>query len=64
MVLHAVKELNLECEVEYLIGDVGTSKIIELGIMTSPVLVLNGKPIMVGFVPDVEKIKGLIVNAK
>jgi len=57
----AVQELNLQTEVEY-ITDV--SKIIEMGVMSSPVLAIDGKPIMTGFVPDVEKIKSLLSEAK
>ena len=53
----AVKELNLTDEVEY-ITDV--SKIIEMGIMSSPVLAVNGKAVMTGFTPDIEKIKAAI----
>ena len=53
----ALKELNLPEKVEY-ITDV--SKIVEIGLMSSPVLAIDGKPVMVGFVPDVEKIKSLI----
>jgi small redox-active disulfide protein 2 len=53
----AVKELNLNEEVEY-ITDI--SKIIEMGVMSSPVLAIDGKPVMVGFLPDVEKIKNLL----
>lgn len=57
----AVQELNLKTEVEY-ITDV--SKIIEMGIMSSPALAVDGKPVMTGFVPDVEKIKSLLSEAK
>ena len=53
----AVSELNLNEKVEY-ITDV--SKIVEMGVMSSPVLVINGKPVMVGFLPDMERIKSLI----
>jgi len=53
----AVKELNLTEEVDY-ITDV--SKIIEMGVMQSPVLAVNGKPVMVGFTPDIDKIKAAI----
>lgn len=53
----AVNELGLKDEVEY-ITDI--SKIVEMGLMQSPVLSINGKPVMVGFVPDLEKIKKLI----
>ena len=34
-----------------------------MGVMSSPVLSIDGKPAMVGFVPDVEKIKKLITSA-
>jgi len=64
MTIQAVKELGLSDNVEYLTGEVGTSKIIELGIMSSPVLTINDKPVMVGFTPDIEKVKSLIQKAK
>ena len=57
----AVKELNLNEEVEY-ITDV--SKIIEMGVMSSPVLAVNGKPVITGFVPDIEKVKSFLREAK
>lgn len=53
----AVLELGMTDEVEY-ITDI--SKIIEMGVMSSPVLAINGKPVMVGFSADIEKIKELI----
>lgn len=63
MTVQAVKELGLSEDVEYLTGEAGTSKIIELGIMSSPVLVVDGKPVMVGFTPDIERVKSLIQKA-
>jgi small redox-active disulfide protein 2 len=60
MASEIVQELKLDVKVDY-ITDV--SKIVELGIMTSPVLTVNGKPVMVGFIPNKEKIKDAIVNA-
>lgn len=56
----AVEEIGSKDEVEYLVGQDGIQKIIELGIMNSPVLVIDDKPVMTGFTPDIEKIKGLI----
>jgi small redox-active disulfide protein 2 len=56
----AVEELGLNEKVEYLTGEEGIEKIIEMGIMQSPVLVVDGKPVMVGFIPDIEEIKKLI----
>jgi len=55
----AVKQLNINEKVEY-ITDV--SKIIEMGVMSSPVLAVNDKPIMVGFLPDIEKLKKAIMS--
>ena len=55
-----VEELKLDTKVDY-ITDV--SKIVEMGIMQSPVLAINGKPVMIGFIPNKEKVKGLIVKA-
>lgn len=56
----AVKQLDLKADVEY-IPDV--SKIIEMGVMSSPVLAIDGKAAMVGFVPDIGKLKQLLSNA-
>ncbi len=56
----AVKEAGLKEEVEYLVGQEGIQKIIEMGVMSSPVLAVDGKPVMTGFIPDVEEIKNLI----
>ena len=53
----AVQELGIKTEVEY-ITDI--QKIVEMGIMSSPVLVINGKPAISGFLPDIEKIKEAI----
>jgi len=55
-----VEELKLDVKVDY-ITDI--SKIVEMGIMQSPVLAVNGKPVMVGFVPNKEKIKDAITKA-
>jgi len=56
----AVEELNLKTEVEY-ITDI--QKIIGMGLMSSPVLTVNGKLVLAGFVPDIEKIKKIIKDS-
>ena len=61
LTVEAVKQLNLNEGVEY---STDISKIIEMGVMSSPVLAVNGKPVMVGFLPDVEKIKSLLKEAQ
>lgn len=47
-----VVEMGLDTEVEYVTGAEGMKRIIELGAMSSPVLAVDGKIAMVGFVPD------------
>lgn len=53
----AVLELHLNTEVEY-ITDI--QRIISMGLMQSPVLAVNGKPALVGFTPNIGKIKKAI----
>ena len=54
-----VKDLNFNIEVEY-ITDV--SKMIEMGVMTSPVLVVNGKPVLTGGGKSESEIKQALQN--
>ena len=53
----AVQEMGLKTEVEY-ITDI--QKIVEMGVMQSPVLAINEKPVMTGSTSDIERIKNLI----
>lgn len=53
----AVIELGMTITVDY-VKDV--QRIIQMGLMQSPVLAINNKPALVGFTPDVEKIKKAI----
>lgn len=55
----AAKQLGINEKVEY-VTDI--SKIIEMGIMSSPVLAIDGKAALIGFVPDVNKIKSLLMK--
>lgn len=56
----AVKELGVDAEVEY-VTDI--QKIIEMGVMSSPVLAVDGKAVLTGFLPDIEKVKEIIASA-
>jgi small redox-active disulfide protein 2 len=57
----AVEELNIDAQVEY-ITDV--QKLVELGVLTSPVLVIDNKPVLAGAISNIEKIKQLISEAR
>lgn len=56
----AVEELGIKTEVEY---STDVSKIIEMGLMQSPVLAIDGKAVMVGL-GSLEKIKEIIGKCK
>jgi len=58
----AATEMGIKENVEYLTGSKGTQAIIEMGVMQSPVLAVNGEPVMTGFTPDIEKIKKAITT--
>ena len=55
----AVAEMGIGIEVDY-IDDI--QKTIELGVMSFPVLTINGKPIIIGMIPSIEEIKETIIN--
>lgn len=59
----AVSEMKLGVQVEYIAGNDGMQKMIELGAMSSPVITVNGHIAMTGFTPDIEAIKEKIKNA-
>lgn len=53
----AAAQLNVNVAVEYT-DDI--QKIIELGVMSSPVLTINGKAVLVGQLPTLDKLKEII----
>lgn len=53
----AAKELGLSTEVLY---TTDIEKIVAMGVMASPVIAVNGKPVLVGSVPDIQTIKKLL----
>jgi len=50
-------ELNIFGEVEY---NTDVTKIIQMGVMSSPVLVIDGNPILAGSLPDKDKLREII----
>ncbi len=58
----AADELGIQDTVQYITGDEGIEKIVEMGVMSSPVLVVDDEPVMVGFIPDIEQIKRLLAK--
>lgn len=54
----AVAELGINAEVEY---STDVTKIVEMGLMESPVLTIDGKPVMVGS-GNMDKIKSVLLK--
>lgn len=57
LVQEVTTEMQLGISVEY-ITDI--QQIISIGVLQSPVLVVNGKVVMAGLIPDKQKIKQLL----
>jgi small redox-active disulfide protein 2 len=51
------KELNINGTVLY---STDINKIVSMGLMSSPVLIINDKPVLVGILPDKERLKEII----
>jgi small redox-active disulfide protein 2 len=56
----AARELNLNIAVEY---STDTQEIINLGLMSSPVLVVDNQPVLIGQLPKLDKIKEILAVA-
>ncbi len=55
----ALKELNINVAVDYITE---IDQIISLGIMSTPALAINKKPVLSGGVPSLEEIKKIILE--
>ena len=55
-------EIGPRASVEYVTDQSGAKRLIELGLMHSPALVVNGNIAMVGYHPSTQKIKSLILD--
>lgn len=60
VVTKVAQDIGLKDQVEYLTGVEGTTKIIKLGALSSPVLAINDHIVLTGFTPDTEKIKQIL----
>jgi len=56
-------ELSLKADVEYITGEEGIKKILKLGAMVSPVLVINDKLVMTGSTSNMDLLKDKILNS-
>ena len=57
LTVEAAQELGIKEAIEY---STDVTKIAAMGVMSSPVLAIDGKPVLVGVLPDKEKLKQII----
>ncbi|NCU38150.1 thioredoxin family protein [Candidatus Saccharibacteria bacterium] len=62
LTLRAAEDIGKESQVEYIADEAGLKRLMELGLMRSPALAVDGKVVLIGYEPSVDKIKSLIVN--
>ena len=55
-------EIDPDISVDYISGQDGMKRLMALGLMQSPALVINGKVVMMGYNSNTEKIKSLILE--
>lgn len=60
--LRAAELIGDEARVEYVAQKAGMMRLMELGLMRSPAIAVDGKVVLVGYEPSVEKIKNLILG--
>ena len=63
LTLRAADRIESETNVQYVTEAAGMKRLMELGLMRSPALVVNGKVTMVGFEPSIAGIKDRILEA-
>ena len=62
LTLRAAERIGSEAKVEYVSEQAGMKRLMELGLMRSPALVVNGKVALVGYEPSIDKLKDVIVK--
>lgn len=63
LTLRAAERIDGETSVEYVAESAGMKRLMELGLMRSPAVVVDGKVAMVGYEPSIEAIKDKILEA-
>lgn len=63
LTLRAAEQIGDHAKVEYVAEEAGMKRLMELGLMRSPALVVNGKVALIGYEPSIDGIKDKILAA-
>ena len=58
----AVQQIHGETTLEYIAETAGMKRLMELGLMRSPAIAVDGKAVLIGYEPSVDKIRDLITG--
>ena len=62
LTLRAAERIGAEAKVEYIAEAAGMKRLMELGLMRSPALAVDGKVVLIGYEPSIDRIKDLILS--
>lgn len=62
LTLRAAERICAEAKVEYIAEAAGMKRLMELGLMHSPALAVDGKVVLIGYEPSIDRIKDLILS--
>lgn len=63
LTLRAAERIGSDAKVEYVTETAGMKRLMELGLVRSPAVVVDGKVAMVGYEPSIDGIKDKILEA-
>lgn len=63
LTLRAAARIGDEAKVEYIAEAAGMKRLMELGLMRSPAIVVDGEVVLIGYEPSIDKIKDLLLKA-
>jgi len=63
LTLRAAARLGSDAKVTYVTEKAGMKRLMELGLMRSPALAVDGRVVLVGFEPSIDKLETLIAEA-
>lgn len=63
LTLRAASRIGDDAKVEYVAEAAGMKRLMELGLMRSPAIVVDGKVALVGYEPSIDGIKNRILEA-
>ena len=63
LTLRAAGRIGADVKVDYVTGQDGMKRLLELGLMSSPAITVNDKVVQIGYVPSIDTIYDRIVSA-